>query len=126
MAYHLSALLGRKVLAVYADKINEGFVIKRGYDKLLPGKNVLAVEDIVTTGGSIEKVIKEVGLKEGRMVGLGILCNRGNVSFDVPKVESLLTIDLKAWNEENCPLCKQGVPINAELGKGRQFLARQK
>jgi len=124
-AYHLSALLGKKVFAVFADKDGDDFIIKRGYDKFLPNSNVLVVEDIVTTGGSAIKVIKQVLSCGGKIAGLGILCNRGNVSFDVPKFLSLLTIDLKAWDEKECPLCAKGVPVNVELGKGKQFLARQ-
>jgi len=123
IAYHLSSLSGRKVLAVFADKDGEEFVIKRGYDKLLAGKNVLVVEDIVTTGGSIRKVIKQILYHKGKIVGLGVLCNRGSVSFSVPKFEALLTINLESWAEKDCPLCMEGVPINTEFGKGRQFLA---
>ncbi len=124
-AYHLSSLSGRKVLAIFADKDGEEFVIKRGYNELLEGKNVLVVEDIVTTGGSIRKVIEQTLYHKGKVVGLGVLCNRGNVSFSVPKFEALLTINLESWDEKDCPLCIKGVPINTEFGKGRQFLARQ-
>lgn len=31
-----------------------------------------------------------------------------------------------AWNELNCPLCAQEVPINTDVGKGREFLERTK
>ena len=59
-ARQLSEMTGCKVLSVYAEKSknNGSFVIKRGYDKLIFGKNVLVVEDVVTTGGSVRKVIE--------------------------------------------------------------------
>src|ERR1700734_2304052 len=57
-AYHMSELTGRQILAVYADKDGQGgFVVKRGYDQLISGKRVLIVEDTVTTGGSMRKVV---------------------------------------------------------------------
>src|SRR5262249_38293623 len=42
--------LGRP--AVYAEKASEGgMVLKRGYDRLVAGKRVLLVEDVLNTGG---------------------------------------------------------------------------
>lgn len=106
------------------------FVIKRGYDKLVVGKNVLAVEDVLTTGGSAKRVIEATQSISDNIVGLGVLCNRGGVKREdvasVPRLEALLNIQLDAWNEVDCLLCQQGVPINTDVGKGREFLARQK
>ena len=52
VAYCLSQLTQREVLSAYAEKTfdGKGFVIQRGYEKLLPRKNVLVVEDVLTTG----------------------------------------------------------------------------
>ena len=77
VAHHLSVMNGYEVLAVYAEKHEGNFVIKRGYDKLIEGKNVLVVEDTLTTGGSVKKVIKVTRCAGGNVVGLGVLCNRG-------------------------------------------------
>ena len=130
IAHHLSDLMGREVLSVYAEKIEEGgFVIKRGYDKLLKDKNVLVVEDILTTGGSARKVIELTRTLGGNVQGLAVLCNRGGVTAQelaqVPKIISLLSLDFESWDEGDCPLCKQGVPVNTEVGKGREFLAKR-
>jgi len=54
-AHHLSRLTKRKVLGIYAEKGDDKFIIKRGYDKLLNRKNVLVVEDVINTGGSARK-----------------------------------------------------------------------
>ncbi len=129
-ARHLSDLTGREVLGVYAEKDGEGFIIKRGYDKLLPGKNVLVVEDLLTTGGSVKKVIEVVRALGGNVIGLAVLCNRGGITAQdvggVPKLFALTNVKLDAWDEADCPLCAQGVPINTDVGKGREFLARKK
>ncbi len=140
-ASHLTKLTGCEVLAVYAEKeaifgevpgiqISERFVLKRGYDKLVKDKRVLVVEDILTTGGTVKKVVELVRASGGTVIGVGALCNRGGVTAkdlgDVPHLHSLVNITLDAWEEKNCPLCAQGVPINTEVGKGRDFLAKKK
>jgi len=115
-------------LAIYAEKDGDGFAFHRGYEQLIAGKRVLVVEDILTTGGSVKKVIEAIRLLGGEVVGVGALCNRGGVSAEdiggVPEIFSLLSLDLESWPEEECPLCKSDVPINTTVGKGREFLAR--
>ena len=82
VAHRLSALTYREVLAVYAEKSEggEAFVIKRGYDKLILGKNVLVVEDVLTIGGSAKKVVEATRAIGGNVIGLGVLCNRGGIT----------------------------------------------
>ncbi|MCF7729708.1 MAG: hypothetical protein K9M81_04990 [Chthoniobacterales bacterium] len=131
-AHHLSQLHKREVLALYAEKIEgtKDFVIKRGYEKLLAGKNVLVLEDVLTTGGSVKKVIELVRALGGNIVGLGVLCNRGGITQKdvgfVPKLHALVSVKLEAWEPENCPLCVQNIPINTNIGKGREFLEKKK
>ncbi|MFA6161326.1 MAG: phosphoribosyltransferase family protein [Patescibacteria group bacterium] len=110
-----------------------GFVIKRGYDKLVAGKRVLAVEDVATTGGSIKKVIEVTRRCKGNVIGAALLCNRGNVTpndiGDPPILHALLNVKFDSWSEEECREtgpCSRGVNINTAVGKGKDFLARQK
>jgi len=131
-ARQLSEMTGCKVLSVYAEKSknNGSFVIKRGYDKLIFGKNVLVVEDVVTTGGSVRKVIETTRAAGGKVIGLGVICNRGSVTpqdvADIPKFIALVHLNLDMWDETTCPLCKHNVPINMDVGKGREFVARKR
>lgn len=104
------------------------FVIKRGYDKLVTGRRVLVVEDILTTGGSIRKTIEAVRNINGRVIAAAALCNRGSVTAEAigaPELFSLINIDFQSYNPAECLLCKAGVPINTNVGKGKQFLERQ-
>ena len=117
VAHFLSILTQQTVLSVYADKDGDNFVVKRGYRDALTGKRVLVVEDITTTGGSVKKVIREVE-KYAEVVGLGLLCNRGNVKFKVPTF-TLLELNLQSYSAEECPLCKEDVPINQRIGQGK-------
>ncbi len=122
-AYHLQKKTGREVLAVYAEKQSDGeFALKRGYGDLVDSKNVLVVEDILNTGGSAKKVVELVKDSLGIVVGLAVLCNRGGVKPEdvgyVPRIFSLVEIDFKAWEASDCPLCKKGIPLSKEYGKG--------
>jgi len=125
-AHHLSKIQGKEIVALCADKVQQGseteFVIKRGQEKFIRNKKILVVEDNITTGGSVRKVIKAVQELEGEIVGVGALCNRGGITAEqlgnIPIAKSLLEIPMDAFNKEQCPLCKQGIPINTQLGKG--------
>jgi orotate phosphoribosyltransferase len=122
-----------ETLAVYAEKgkdsVDKQFFFGRGYDKYIPGKNVLIAEDILTTGGSVRQVVELVRRLGGNVVGITALCNRGNVESEavggVP-MHALIAIDLDTYAPEDCPFCRDNVPINTELGKGRAFLAKQR
>lgn len=129
-AYHLSELTGQNVAALYADKDGQGgFIIKRGYDKVIAGKKTLIVEDLTTTGGSIKKVVDATRAAGADVVGAVALCNRGNVTSaqvgDPGIFTSLLTVQLDQWPEAECELCKRGIPINTDVGHGREFLAKK-
>jgi len=121
-----------ETLAVYAEKgtdnVDKQFFFGRGYDKYIPGKNILIAEDILTTGGSVRQVVELVRQQGGNVVGITALCNRGNVQPDavggVP-INALIAIDLDTYEPQDCPFCRNNVPINTELGKGRAFLAKQ-
>ncbi len=121
-----------ETLAVYAEKADEGtqkkFAFHRGYDRYIGGKNILIVEDVLTTGGSVRRVVELVRSHGGNVVGVSALCNRGGVQAQdvggVP-ITSVIMLNLDTYAEEDCPFCQQHVPINIDLGKGRAFLARQ-
>lgn len=134
VAFHMnSSRLTGETLSIYAEEDINGEqkqrIFKRGYDLHIPGKNVVIVEDILTTGGSARKVIEAVRALKGNVLGLSVLCNRGGIQADsvggVP-INALANITFESWEPEECPLCKKNVPINTSVGKGREFLASRK
>lgn len=129
-AYHLSLIEGREIYATYADKDGaDGFIIKRGYDKLLAGKRVLVVEDLMTTGGSVKKVVEAARAAGAEVVGVGVLCNRGGVVAEQigspQELFALVNVDMESWEEADCELCKANIPVNTDVGHGKAFLARK-
>jgi orotate phosphoribosyltransferase len=128
-AHHMTEISGKEVFATYADKDgNGGFVIRRGYDKVIAEKKVLIIEDLTTTGGSIEKVVSAARAAGADVIGVAVLCNRGGVTAEalkVPVLESLVKVELDSWDAAECDLCKRNIPVNADVGHGKEFLARQ-
>ena len=119
VAGHLSNFDNKPIMSVFAEKDGDDFVFKRGYAAHVTGKNVLVVEDILTTGGSARKTVDLVRETGGNVVGLGVLINRGGVtSEDVGNVplKELLSVNMDSWTPDECPPCLEGIPINTSLG----------
>jgi orotate phosphoribosyltransferase len=129
VAYHLNRTAKAGVLSVYAEEDESKHrIFKRGFGNVIAGKNVLVVEDILTTGGSARKVVDAVRQAGGNVAGLAVLCNRGGVEADAVggvEIFSLASVNFDSWPEDSCPLCSSSVPINTEVGKGREFLNKK-
>lgn len=130
VAYHLTELTGREVYATFADKDGQGgFVVKRGYEKIIAGKNTLVVEDLTTTGGSLKKVVETARAQQATVVAAVVICNRGGVEKrdvgDPPEFVSMVNIQLDSWDEEECDLCRTNIPVNTDIGHGREFVAKK-
>ncbi len=130
VAHHLSQMKGKEILGVYTEKTPEkNQIFTRGYDKHVKGKKVLVVEDITTTGGSVRKVVDSVKAAGGEVLGVCVMVNRNadiNDEIVGAPFHPLAFMKAEAYDEPDCPLCKQNIPINTEVGKGREYLAKKK
>ena len=130
-AHHLTQMTGKEVLSVYTEKDAEGNQIfsRRRYDRHVKGKKTLIVEDITNTGGSAKKVVDTVKAAGGIVIALCVMVNRDpkNITSETmgAPFTALGIIEAEAFEEAECPLCKKNIPINTEVGKGREFLARR-
>ncbi len=112
VADHMSRMASRTVLSLYAEKTKgeNGFTINPGYREFIKGKDVLVLEDILTTGGSVKKVIRQVRRWGGKVIGVGALWNRGGITAkdlgDVPKLFSLVNVTLETFTRGKCQKCK--------------------
>lgn len=126
-ASHLSNIRGKEILGVYTEKSSEGaMVFTRGYDRLIAGKKVLVVEDLTTTGGSAKKVVDAVKSVGGDVVGVCVMVNKNpkdvtSEYFGVPFFPMDI-LEVPTYEEQDCPLCKSGVPINTKIGHGKKYL----
>jgi len=129
-AFHLSRLEGREVHGVYTEKTKDNDqVFKRGYERLVKNKRVLVVEDLTTTGGSAKKVVSAVRSGGGKIVSVCVMVNRDrklvNSRTMGVKFSSLGFFPAKSYLEKDCPFCKRNIPVNTEVGHGREYLEKR-
>lgn len=83
--------------------------LRRGYS-LKKGERVVIVEDVITTARTINETmdaIKEFGAELA-----GVACIVDRTSGRSPyKLTSLMQIDPVVHDPQDCPLCKEGIPI---------------
>jgi orotate phosphoribosyltransferase len=109
-------------------EIRPPFTLKRGFDKLVAGKKVLIVDDVVNTGHSIRETANAVRACNGEVTAAAAYCTRGNTDaagMGVPQFIYLVEFRIPFWSAESCMLCKSGVPINTEFAHGREFVERK-
>lgn len=109
VAYETARRLGCR--ALFAERDASGaMTLRRGFH-IEPGEKVLVLEDVITTGGSVQEVIDLVKSMGAHVAGVGVLVDRsgGKADFGVPLV-SLLEMDINTYSPEECPLCARGVP----------------
>jgi orotate phosphoribosyltransferase len=102
------------------------FVIKRGYDRLVSERRVLVVDDVVNTGFSIRGTIEAVRSHAGIVETAASVCNRGALAperIDVERLIDLTDIELDSWPRDQCPLCRDGIPVNTAYAHGADFIA---
>ena len=93
---------------------NGGRELRRGF-VLEPGKRVLVVDDVQTTGLSVRETLNALHPYQPEILGVELLMDRSNgeasQQFGVP-CHALLTIrNARAYAPEDCPLCREGLPL---------------
>lgn len=109
VAYEVARALG--VRAIFTEREQGVMTLRRGFS-ISKDEKVLVVEDVITTGGSVKEVIEVVKATGAEIVGVGVLVDRSNgqVDFGLP-AEAILRLDIKSYPPEDCPLCKEGLPV---------------
>ena len=71
-----------------------------------------------------------MGVCGGDIVAAVVIVNRGAIQAsdvgDVPRLEQLLRLEFESYPERTCYLCRQRIPINTNVGHGKEFLARKR
>ncbi len=95
---------------IFAERENGVMSLRRGFE-IQKDNRVLAVEDVVTTGGSVSEIIRLVEKAGATLAGVGYIVDRssGKTSF-AASTFSVLQMDVVTYAPEACPLCKKGTP----------------
>jgi len=118
MAHVMAMVLGPWVRAIFTERENGKMTLRRSFE-IKKGEKVLVVEDVTTTGSSAREVIDIVKSRQAKVVGVGALIDRsgGKVDFGI-RYEKLLTIKMNTYEPDNCPLCKNKIPITKPGSRG--------
>ncbi|MBN1997090.1 orotate phosphoribosyltransferase [candidate division KSB1 bacterium] len=100
-----------KCRTIFSERQNNIMTLRRGFS-LSPEDRVLAVEDVITTGGSIQEVIRLVHDYGSELAGVACIVDRsaGKAKFDA-RFFPVLEMQVVTFDPADCPLCRQGLPI---------------
>jgi orotate phosphoribosyltransferase len=138
LAFETARQLGvRSIFAeeVRADDGTTHRAFRRGF-RIEPGERLLLVDDIMTTGGSLQAMLPAVEDAGGEIVSCLVLVDRsgGRATLTSPRtgrtypLRSLWQLDLPTYEagSATCPRCADGQPLHApgSLGTGAPAAAR--
>ena len=110
LAYEVARALDAR--SIFAEKIGDGrMALRRGFH-VERGERTLVVEDALSTGGSVRKVMDALRPYGANVIGAAVIIDRsgGTVDVGVP-LHALVTMTVSMWDAANCPLCRAGSQV---------------
>jgi orotate phosphoribosyltransferase len=107
----LAALkLGKRF--AFTQRVDEKMTFRSGFTGI-DGAKAIIVEDILTTGGSVNEVIECLKLRNVEVAGIYVLVDRtgGDARIEGKPVGSLLSLKVEAFEPDVCPFCKNGIEL---------------
>jgi orotate phosphoribosyltransferase len=111
IGHEVARALGTPFLFTERDPESRKMLLRRGFT-VEPGQTALVVEDVITTGGSTVDVINTLNAAGVKVLAAGSIIDRsgGKADVGVPRV-ALATLEVQAFPPDDCPLCRQGLPV---------------
>ncbi|MFA9398017.1 MAG: orotate phosphoribosyltransferase [Clostridiaceae bacterium] len=106
VAYELGRQTGKR--AIFTERQDNIMALRRGFS-IEKGERVLITEDVVTTGKSSYETAKLIEQLGGIVVGIACLVDRSVEEIKYPVI-SAVKLEIKTYEKENCPLCKENIP----------------
>ncbi|MCK8827755.1 orotate phosphoribosyltransferase [Natroniella acetigena] len=110
LAYAVGLAMEQKT--IFTEREEGEMTLRRGF-QINPDDKILVVDDVLTTGKSVREVIEVIEQNGAELAAVGTLVDRSNgqVDFGVP-TESMLAVDVKTYEPDECPMCEQGLKID--------------
>jgi len=110
LAYEVARTLKKRFVFTQRDT-DQKMTIRSGFE-VKPGDKVIIIEDIVTTGGSVNEVLSVLESLHAEIQAIACIVDRSNytATFRYPFIP-LHTMQITTWGADECPLCKNGVPL---------------
>lgn len=97
-----------KCRAIFTERESGLMTLRRGFE-IFPTDNVLLVEDVITTAGSILELKKVAEERDAAVVGFATIFDRSGGKFNPEeKFHSWQKLVIETFLPNECPLCKQG------------------
>lgn len=99
--------------SIFAERGDQNELELRRNFRIHPGENLLLVEDVVTTGGTLGELKQLAEANEANIEGVFTLFNRSGMDrwASMPLI-SVFELELPVYDPDDCPLCDRGTPIH--------------
>ena len=99
------------VKTIFAERKNGEMCIRRGFN-IESNQKFLVVEDVITTGGSVLEVMREVKKDGGQVSGVAVMVDRSNGNVSLHKNQfSIIALDAISYSENNIPDSLNTIPV---------------
>ncbi len=110
LAYVVARALNKR--ALFAEKDGQGGMLVREALPIEAGTKFIAVEDVLTTGGSVHKAVLAAEAKGGNCQAVACIIDRGLSKLpETLPLYSLVTLEFPTYEANNCPLCDDGLTL---------------
>ena len=99
------------IRTIFAERKDGDMCIRRGF-KIESGEDILIVEDVITTGGSVREVMDQVINHKGIISGVGVMVDRSNGSVALhPNQFSIVAMEAKSYGPDEVPESLSAIPV---------------
>ena len=99
------------VQTIFAERKDGEMCIRRGFG-IDPGQNILVIEDVITTGGSVKEAIDQVINQEGNIVGVGVMVDRSNGTVSLHENQfSIIALEATSYESDEVPDSLSAMPV---------------
>ncbi|WP_123054424.1 orotate phosphoribosyltransferase [Clostridium sp. JN-1] len=108
VSYELARQTGKP--GIFAERQDGKMTIRRGFE-IKKGQKAIISEDVITTGKSFLEVADVIKALGGEVVGITCIVDRRAEGVEVEyPMYSAVKLDIKSYEKEECPMCKEGTP----------------
>lgn len=109
IAYEVARRLGAR--AIWTERADGRMVLRRSF-AVSAGERALVVDDVITTGGSVQEVRDALSAAGAEVVAFAAVVDRlGAGLLEGVPVHALVRMPLETYAAGVCPLCAAGVPL---------------
>ena len=99
------------VKTIFAERKDGEMCIRRGFE-IESGQNILVVEDVVTTGGSVKEVLDQVIKYKGIIKGVGVMVDRSNGTVNLHENQfSIIALEATSYGPDEVPDSLSVMPV---------------